>query len=148
MGKKLATAFFWAVASCMTLWLFSLAQPAKASFESFWLFSFMLLAGGGAYHFLVELLQLPTDAGVLKEWSGLYRAMLWFMLPILSVPLAILAAKQWFSPAVAFLAGYVYLLIAFGLSFSQAMEVERQFTQLRSNKARQPTISATGGHGT
>lgn len=108
----------------------------------------MLLAGGGAYHFLVELLQLPTDAGVLKEWSGLYRAMLWFMLPILSVPLAILAAKQWFSPAVAFLAGYVYLLIAFGLSFSQAMEVERQFTQLRSNKARQPTISATGGHGT
>jgi hypothetical protein len=134
MEKKLATAFCWAVASCITLWLFSLVQPQKASFESFWLFSFMLFGGGGAYHFLVELLQLPTDSSLEQDWKGLYKAMLWLALPFLSVPLAILAAKAWFLPAIAFLAAYVYLLAAFGIAFSRGTEVERQFTRLRSRQ--------------
>lgn len=135
MKTKLVTSLLWAVSSCLTLWLFNFAQPKSVSFESFWLFSFMVLGGGGGYHFFIEILQTPYSQELKSDWRSLQKEMFFLMLPIISVPVVVLAAKEWAPPAIVFLGIYFYLLFAFAIAVWRGLHVERQFKHLRSNAA-------------
>jgi len=69
LNRKIISAVAWAISSCLFLWLFSLVQgnggsnppTPKELFESFLLFSFMLLGGGACYHFLTEIALSPLN---------------------------------------------------------------------------------------
>ncbi len=99
----------------------------------------MILGGGGCYHFFIEILQTPYSEELKTDWRSLQKEMFFLMLPIISVPAVILAAKEWTPPAVAFVSSYLYLLLAFGFAGWRGLYVERQFKHLRSNTALQLT---------
>ncbi|WP_319557339.1 hypothetical protein [Thiomicrorhabdus sp.] len=97
MDRKIISAIGWAISSCVFLWLFSLAQAKGLSspptsgelFESFVLFSFMLLGGGACYHFLTEIIFSPYNSENSGLWIRLSKKMLLLMSILISVPIVV-----------------------------------------------------------
>jgi hypothetical protein len=142
MKKRTVVAVLWAIASCVFLWLFSLVQakelPGSPSpldlFDSFLLFSFMLLGGGACYHFMTEILEAPYDADTSKLWTSLLKNMLFIMVVIVSVPVVILIMRENLGAGLAKLLSLAFLPISFGLAFWRGYAVERLFREIRANK--------------
>ena len=102
MNRKIICVVTWAISSCLFLWLFSLAQgngnsnppTYKELFESFLLFSFMLLGGGACYHFLTEIALSPLNLENSHLWAQLAKKMLILMAILLSVPIVVLLGRD------------------------------------------------------
>jgi len=142
MKKRTTVAVLWAIASCVFLWLFSLAQAKELPdppspldlFDSFLLFSFMLLGGGAYYHFLTEILEAPHDADASKLWTRLLKNMFFIMAVIVSAPVVILIMRENLGAGLAALLSLAYLSISFGVAFWRGYTVERLFREIRANK--------------
>jgi len=73
--RRLA-ALCWIVSACLFLWFFSHAKIDPFTGSSFFLFSFMVIGGSAAYHFLTELLSTPYSDETAIRWRKLS---LWMM---------------------------------------------------------------------
>jgi hypothetical protein len=131
------------VSSCLFLWLFSLAQYKGISprptggelLNSFVLFSFMLLGGGGCYHFLAELISIPLNSQNLHLWRNISTKMSVMMLILLSTPISLLFFRDNLSAGIAWLAALFYLPTSFGFCFWIATKIKPIFIEMRSNIA-------------
>lgn len=68
--RRLA-ALCWILSACLFLWFFNHAKTEPFSSGSFFLFSFMVVGGSAAYHFLTELLSTPYSAETAIRWRRL-----------------------------------------------------------------------------
>lgn len=140
MLLRTISAVAWAFSSCLFLWLFSLAQtkglsspPTNAElFESFTLFSFMLLGGGGCYHFYTEIMLSPYNAQNAHLWRNLAKKMILLMLIMLSVPITILWSRDNLPLSIAWLVSYFYLLFGMGVSIWMGTKIVPAFTEIRA----------------
>lgn len=142
MNRKTISAVAWAISSCLFLWVFSLAQGNVNSnpptynelFESFIVFSLMLLGGGACYHVLTEIVLSPLNSENAELWAKLTKKMLILMTVLLSVPLVILLTRDTLTTALAWVISYFYFLICLGLSLWLLTKIKSTFTVIRSNK--------------
>ncbi len=151
MNRKIISAVAWAISSCLFLWLFSLAQgnggsnppTPKELFESFLLFSFMLLGGGACYHFLTEIALSPLNPENSHLWAQLAKKMLILMAILLSVPIVVLLSRDLLPISLAWVFSFFYLLIGLGLSLWMGTKLEPTFTAIRANNPMQATANAS-----
>ncbi|WP_372930800.1 hypothetical protein [Shewanella putrefaciens] len=147
MDRRIISAVAWAFSSCLFLWLFSLAQAKGLSntptygelFESFTVFSFMLLGGGACYHFLTEIIFSPYNPENSHLWMELSKKMVLLMSILVSVPLVILLSRDYLPLSIAWLVSFFYLLFGMGTSVWIGTKIEPIFNEIRSNKSMQPT---------
>jgi|GEM_PF-5409817 len=151
MNKRTITGIAWAISSCVFLWLFSITQPASISsppkidelFNSFVMFSFMLLGGGGCYHLLTEILSSPYDQSNYLKWSCLYLKMIGLMVCLISAPIVIVICREFLQAGLAKPISLVYLITSFAISFWFLTKVQPIFLEIRSNNSIQPTADAS-----
>lgn len=151
MYRRIICAVAWAISSCLFLWLFSLAQSKGLSapptnvelFESFTIFSFMLLGGGACYHFLTEIIFSPYNQENSHLWMRLSKKMVLLMSILVSVPLIILLTRDYLPLSIAWLVSFFYLLFGMGTSIWIGTKIEPIFNEIRSNKSIQPTANAS-----
>lgn len=132
----------WGFSSCLFLWLFSLAQIKDMAspptigelFDSFILFSFMLLGGGACYHFLTEILSSPYNSRNQHIWDRLMKNMILMMLILVSAPIVILVCRDNFSTGLAWVVSYFYLLLSLGSALWVGAKIEPAFREIHSNK--------------
>lgn len=139
MDKRNISAIAWAISSCLFLWLFSLAQGKEFSdppthaelFESFVMFSFMLLGGGACYHFLTEIICSPYDSNSSHLWGNLCNKMIMLMLVLLSIPLVILISRCYLELHIAKIISLLYLFSGMAGSFLLGIKIEPLFKKIR-----------------
>lgn len=142
MTRRIVSAVAWALSSCVFLWLFSLAQVKELSspptygelFESFTIFSLMLLGGSACYHFLTEIIFSPYTSENSHLWAILSKKMLLLMSIMVSVPLVILLCRDWLSFSIAWIFSFFYLLFGLGASIWIGTKIEPVFSEIRFAK--------------
>lgn len=124
-------ALCWTVSACLFLWFFSHAKTEPFSLESFFLFSFMVIGGSAAYHFLTELLSTPysDETALLWRWLLLWMSGLMGVL-LLAGGLIVLDKFIW--PRNGLLALSSLPLGYVGLWFTSS-KVTKAFAAIRSN---------------
>lgn len=150
MSKKIITALAWAFSGCVFLWLFSLVQLKNMSspptpeelLSSFVLFSFMLLGGGGCYHFFTEILSSPYSLHNDHIWSRLMKIMFTMMTTLLSAPIVMIICREYMPMKLAWDIAYFYLFVSFIISICLGRKIEPLFNlihldnQLNTNSGR------------
>lgn len=138
MNKRLFCAVAWAISSCIYLWLFSLAQVERSDpptvtelFDSFIVFSVMLLGGGGCYHLLTEIALSPVNASNSNLWSRLCWVMGVLMTTLISAPVIIILCREYLSGGLGWGMSYVYLLATMSLSIWLFVKIEHYFKRIR-----------------
>jgi hypothetical protein len=140
MNTKILSVIGWGLASCLYLWLFSLAQNPQAAspptilelFDSFILFSFMLLGGGLSYHYLSELITAPYKSKNSELWKSLAIKMMLLSIVMLSIPVLIIILRITIGTSLAWILSYFYFLVASALSLILAIKATKVFSKIRS----------------
>jgi len=141
MNKKIVSAIAWAFFSCVFLWLFSLTQIQKLSsppseaelFNSFALFSFMLLGGGASYHFLTEIISSPYNRNDLRLWNKLSKNLLIMMGLLISIPVIILICRNYLPNWTGWILSYSYSVISMLIAFWRGTRIKSLFKEISSN---------------
>lgn len=138
MSKKTFCAVAWSVSSCMFLWIFSLSQVERSDspsafelFNSFFLFSVMLLGGGGCYHLLTEIVSSPVDSKNGYLWTKLSWVMGALMAVLISAPLVMILCREYLDIGLGWIVSYLYLLSAISVSLWLFAKAENYFRNIR-----------------
>lgn len=142
MIYKTGAALAWVLFGCLFLWLFSLVQlkemslpPTKGElFSSFVFFSYMLLGGGGGYHFLTEILSSPYTPENREVWRQLIKKLVNIMLVMLSAPIAIYVFRENLTLETAWLFSFIYQVGSLLISFWLGIRVYPIFRQIHSKE--------------
>ncbi len=141
MNKKTISAITWAFFSCVFLWLFSLTQirnlsspPAAGElFNSFVLFSFMLLGGGASYHFLSEIISSPYGKNNLQAWNKLSKILSLMMILMITIPLSILCCRTYLPQTYGWILSYLYSVFSMISCVFLGESSKPLFQEIRSN---------------
>lgn len=138
MTRKIFCTVAWAISSCIFLWLLNLAQVEKSNppsiselFNSFFLFSIMLLGGGACYHLLTEIALSPVEPNNTHLWLKLSWRMEILMTVLISAPVVVILCREYLDRSFSWAASYLYLLTAISVSLWLFTKAEYYFRQIR-----------------
>ena len=137
---KILSGVCWAIASCLFLWMFSLSSTQALSvpptiselFNSFIVFSFILLGGGGCYHFLTEIIATPLSDTNRQEWIKLTRSLTLLMFALMSAPIITVILRENVVQDIAFIIALIYYISAMLFATNLAIKIEKQFKEVKS----------------